>query len=115
MTPSISNPKPHEMTFRVRPSSERLLTPKQLSAKLGVSRGYVYEHSAELGAMRLGAGPRARLRFDLEDVLQRISCLSGSESIAPDPAPVAETRRGRRRRSGTNVELLPIRGRAEGS
>jgi hypothetical protein len=46
----------------------RLLTADELAIVLGVDRGYVYEHAVELGAWRLGSGPRARLRFDLEEV-----------------------------------------------
>jgi len=40
------------------------LTVAQVAARYGVSRRWVYAHQRELGAMRLGAGPRARLRFD---------------------------------------------------
>jgi hypothetical protein len=32
---------------------------------LNVSLDYVYARAADLGAMRLGDGPKARLRFDL--------------------------------------------------
>jgi hypothetical protein len=48
------------------PSAHRLLEPKELAVELGVSTDYVYEHAADLGAMRLGDGPKARLRFELE-------------------------------------------------
>jgi hypothetical protein len=91
--------------------TKRLLTPAELAAYLAVDRAFVYEHAAELGAMRLGTGPKARLRFDPEEVRLRISCTSGRESTGSDTTPLAATRRRRRRRSGTNVELLPIRGR----
>jgi hypothetical protein len=37
-----------------------------LAAELGVSVDYVYRHQAELGAMPLGNGPKARLKFDLD-------------------------------------------------
>ncbi|HME02864.1 MAG TPA: hypothetical protein VKG38_07495 [Solirubrobacteraceae bacterium] len=43
----------------------RLLGPKDLAEALNVSLDYVYAHAADLGAMRLGDGPKARLRFDL--------------------------------------------------
>jgi len=43
-----------------------LLEPKQLARALNVSLDYVYAHAADLGAMRLGDGPKARLRFDLQ-------------------------------------------------
>lgn len=49
-----------------RPHSEHeLLNPKELAETLHVSVDYVYAHAADLGAMRLGDGPKARLRFDL--------------------------------------------------
>lgn len=43
----------------------RLMDPKDLAEALNVSLDYVYAHAADLGAMRLGDGPKARLRFDL--------------------------------------------------
>lgn len=40
------------------------LTVAELAAAMGVSRGYVYEHQVELGAVRLpSGGSRPRLRF----------------------------------------------------
>lgn len=47
-------------------SASALVDAETVAAALGVSRAYVYEHADELGAERLGDGPRARLRFDLE-------------------------------------------------
>lgn len=44
----------------------QLLDPKELAKRLNVSLDYVYAHAADLGAMRLGDGPKARLRFDLQ-------------------------------------------------
>jgi hypothetical protein len=79
---------------------------------LGVSRAFVYEHADELGARRLGNGPRARLRFSLAEVDERLSaCTTGRRSETPDSPQEAALRPRRRRASGTNVELLPIRGR----
>lgn len=43
-----------------------LVGPRELAEGLGVSLDYVYAHAAELGAMRLGSGPKARIRFDLD-------------------------------------------------
>lgn len=48
------------------PRTPRLVSAAELALTLGVTRGYVYAHADELGAERLGAGPRARLRFDLD-------------------------------------------------
>ena len=50
-----------------------LLTPTQVADRYAVSRTWVYEHADELGAIRLGDGPRARLRFDPERVRQALS------------------------------------------
>jgi hypothetical protein len=89
----------------------RLVTVAELATWLQVERSYVYAHQVELGAMRLGSGPKARLRFDLEDVKRRISCEGSRESTRPDAASQAVPSRRRRRSLGTTVPLLPIRGR----
>jgi hypothetical protein len=47
------------------PNEYDLLDPKQLAREIGVSIDFVYAHAAELGGMRLGGGPKARLRFEL--------------------------------------------------
>jgi hypothetical protein len=95
--------------------SGRLVTPAQLAAHLGVSRNFIYEHSDELGGLRLGSGPRARLRFDVEDVRRRLSsCLVSRGSAAPESAPGPASRSRRRARTGSSVQLLPIRGEIRG-
>jgi hypothetical protein len=60
-----------------------LVDAEALAIHLGVSPGYVYEHADELGARRLGSGPRARLRFAVAEVDSRlISCSTGRGSNA---------------------------------
>lgn len=49
-----------------------LVDARQLARDLGVSLDYVYAHASELGAMRLGAGPKARIRFDLDRARQSL-------------------------------------------
>jgi hypothetical protein len=49
------------------------LTVSQVAARYRVSRSWVYAHQRELGAMRLGQGPRARLRFDAAVVAEAIT------------------------------------------
>jgi hypothetical protein len=49
-----------------RAGAFQLLEPKQLASALNVSLDYIYAHAADLGVMRLGDGPKARLRFDLQ-------------------------------------------------
>jgi hypothetical protein len=49
-----------------------LLTPTQVAERFAVSRTWVYEHADELGAIRLGQGPKARLRFSAQVVSQAL-------------------------------------------
>ena len=97
--------------------SDRLLSPAELADWLGVERSYVYGHADELGALRLGSGPRARLRFDVEDVARRLrerdTCSTSRGSNEPDSAQEALKRPRWRKRVGTSGDLLPIRGRRE--
>ncbi len=56
-----------------------------LAAELGVSRDYVYEHAAELAAIRLGNGRRARLRFDPIAARAALSRYGSEGSQTQDP------------------------------
>ena len=47
-----------------RARSSGLVDAAGLARVLAVSRAFVYEHADELGAIRLGDGAKARLRFD---------------------------------------------------
>ena len=62
-----------------------------------VARGWVYAHADELGAIRLGDGPRPRLRFDPAVVTQRLQPRRGRISASPPSTHVA-----------AGVSLLPI-------
>jgi hypothetical protein len=55
-----------QMLDRPKPRTDQFLDPKELARELSVSVDYVYAHAVDLGAMRLGDGPKARLRFDLQ-------------------------------------------------
>ena len=91
---------------------EPLVGVREIAEYLSVNPSWVYEHAAELGARRLGDGPRARLRFSVAEVDECLSACSASrESALPEPGPQAALRPRRRRPLGTSVELLPIRGR----
>lgn len=50
----------------------RFLDASATARMLSVERDWVYEHAAELGAVRLG-GPRGRLRFDRREVCARLA------------------------------------------
>jgi hypothetical protein len=49
-----------------------LVDARQLARDLDVSLDYVYSHASELGAMRLGSGPKARIRFDRDHARQAL-------------------------------------------
>lgn len=55
-----------------RKTSGRLLSAAQVAERWQVDREWVYAHADELGAQRLGSGPRPRLRFDPERIAQRL-------------------------------------------
>jgi hypothetical protein len=51
---------------------QRLLTAAEVSQWWGVERSWVYANADRLGARRLGAGQRPRLRFDPQEVAERL-------------------------------------------
>lgn len=86
----------------------RPLTTEGVCDLLGVSRDFVYEHAAELGAYRPGGGGRAPLRFDATEVLAARERWR-VQAPAPAPAPAPRPRRGGRPATAAGVDLLPIR------
>ena len=76
----------------------------QVARRYGVDRGWVYEHADELGVIRLGGGPRPRLRFDPRAVDQAM------RDARQPGGPRTRTRRARKRNKSTviAVDLLPI-------
>jgi hypothetical protein len=73
-----------------RPST--LVDAAELARHLGTSSEFVYRHADALGAVRLGDGPRPRLRFDLASAQASASArVENKQSSGP--------RRPRRRRS----------------
>jgi hypothetical protein len=83
---------------------DRMLTAAQVAARFNVDRSWVYAHAEELGVMRLGDGPRPRLRFDPAIVSQRLVATRGRTpsarpSVALNPElPLLPIKRSRRRR-----------------
>lgn len=51
--------------------SPRYVDAATLARELSVERDWVYSHAEELGAIRLG-GPSGRIRFDLQEIEQRL-------------------------------------------
>lgn len=84
------------------PSPGRVLGPKEVGLMLGVDREWVYRHADELGAWRLGSGPKAQLRFD-ENRIQAWKDRGRAPQTDPEPAIPSRPRRTRR---GTTAPLL---------
>jgi len=86
--------------------SGRLLSAAEVAEWWGVDRGWVYQHADELGAQRLGAGARPRLRFNPALVAARL--VPDSTAAAHRPPERRHPKRSRRipRHS---ADLLPIR------
>jgi len=78
----------------------RLLNASEVAERCGVTRGWVYDHAGELGALRLGGGPRPRLRFDSALVDEALRAGVGGQ--------LSRRRARRAKTSQTGVELLPI-------
>jgi hypothetical protein len=55
-----------ELLQAERPTAFKLVGARELADQLGVSVDFVYGHTTELGAVRLGSGRRARIRFDVD-------------------------------------------------
>jgi hypothetical protein len=87
-----------------RSQGERMLTAAAVAERFGVSRSWVYENADRLGAVRLGSGSRARMRFDEA----RVSGLLRGDGAVP---------LGRHKGTQTSrrawideADLIPIRG-----
>ncbi len=90
------------------PAPGRLLSASEVAERWGVDRSWVYQHAERLGAIRLGDGPRPRLRFDPQQLTSR---------LGRTPTTRTSHVRGIPRRSPANradpLRLLEIRGRPE--
>lgn len=89
--------------LRADGAAAELIDAAEVARRFSVTRDYVYEHAEELGAVRLGNGSRARLRFDPVTVREKFT----------QPVQVREPQRENRppvRRAGSAVDLLPVKG-----
>lgn len=81
-----------------RSGGDVLMTATEVATIFNVARSWVYEHAEELGVIRLGDGPRPRLRFDPAVVAQKLQArpAGGATQRLPD-------------RLSAGVSLLPVR------
>ena len=86
------------------PTREQLVTATDVAARFGVSRTWVYDNAERLGAIRLGTGSKARLRFDPRRVSDLIQVEPNSRERSAGRSPPAATRWLEK------ADLIPIRG-----
>ena len=86
-----------------------LIGAAELARRLGVDRSWVYTHAIELGAVKLGDGPRARLRFDPE-IAERVLRKLGDGPATDPPARSGELADRSRWTRRPEVKLLPVDG-----
>ena len=87
-----------------------MIDARELAEELGVARDWVYANAERLGGVRLGNGPRARLRFDVE-LARRALAAGGNGAQAPSNG-AAPRRRGRPRREVVPAGVPLIQGRS---
>ena len=69
-----------------QPGAHGLLTARHVADRFNVARSWVYEHADELGVVRIGQGPRPRLRFDPAVVAQQLLTRPARASAALPPS-----------------------------
>ena len=85
-----------------------LVDAASLAQMLGVKRRWVYARARELGAIRLGDGPRAPLRFDARRVRETLARRDGTR---PRPAAPSAERPSRARARALPPGVMPVRAR----
>jgi hypothetical protein len=83
-----------------------LVDAAELARRFGIERSWVYSHAIELGAVKLGEGPKPRLRFDPQ-IAARVLRRVGEGSTADPPARSGE-RAGQPQRGRDSEIRLPI-------
>jgi hypothetical protein len=67
--------------------AEEWVDAREIARRFGLSRAWVYAHARQLGAVRLGSGPRARMRFDPHLVAVGLRAIR----VGADEAPTADS------------------------
>src|SRR4051794_39418316 len=94
--------------LRAQPNNpDRLVDAAELARILGVERDWVYARAQRLGAVRLGDGPKAPLRFDV----RRVRALLATGGGQPRPAEPSLERRTRARARVLPPGVKPVRAR----
>ena len=89
----------------------RLLTVGEVADWLALSRDQVYRMERELGAIRLGRGSKAAVRFRTETVAAWLdACSTGRGSEPPNAPPRRRSRRRAPATTSSGPRLLPVKG-----
>ncbi len=97
--------------LRGEPQVGTLLTAAEVARRFGVAAEWVRQHADDLDVVRLGDGPRPRLRFDPAKVADRLVARSPSKgSGIPDRPRRRATSLRSRPVTGGGRPLLPIEG-----
>lgn len=80
-----------------------LIDARELAERLGVARDWVYANADRLGGVRLGDGPRARLRFDIDRAREALAARGGDAQPVQTATPL---RRRPRRKAVAGVTLI---------
>jgi len=92
------------------PPATGLVDARDLAEELGVARDWVYANADRLGGVRLGNGPRARLRFDVEQAREALAASAeGDQPRREDPP---RRQRGRPPREAVPGGVPLIQGRS---
>lgn len=97
--------------LRDEPQAPRLLTAEQVAERFGLTAAWIREHATELGALRLGDGPRPRLRFAADTVADALNACCRNRTYGdPDPPEFSpETADRGAGRADTRTSSLPVR------
>ncbi len=88
-----------------RAQPEPLVDAAEIARLHGKTRSWVYEHAGELGAVRLGSGPRPRLAFSPARVAERLEKVDKPTAAS---LPKTSQRRRRRQRAGRTASGAPL-------
>ncbi len=72
----------HQQEQRRASEPTGMLTVAEIAKHLHLNRAWVYEHADELGAIRVGNGPKARIRFDLPTALKALERHAAEQGTA---------------------------------
>jgi hypothetical protein len=95
------------------PATTEWLKASELAQRLNIKTSWIYEHADELGARRLGAGRKPRLRFNLERVEQALDGIAERPTLMRHRQRRTETSQPGVTRSG--APLLAIAGTSPGT